>query len=93
MKPRFRDVLADLSTKSEHPVTCVIADGIMSFAIDIAKELGISAMTFWPCSSCHLWSFLCLPKLIEEGQLPVGGEGKCVTLTYVNFLYIDLQQV
>lgn len=92
MKPRFRDLLAEyLSTKSEHPVTCVIADGIMSFAIDIAKELGISAMTFWPCSSCHLWSFLCLPKLIEEGQLPVGGEG-CVTLTYVNFLIYEVTQ-
>jgi hypothetical protein len=41
-KPRFRDLLADLSTKSERLVTCVIADGIMSFAIDIAKEFGIN---------------------------------------------------
>ncbi|XP_062168196.1 7-deoxyloganetic acid glucosyltransferase-like isoform X2 [Alnus glutinosa] len=70
-KPKFRDLLADLSTKSERPVTCVIADGIMSFAIDIAKELGIQAMTFWAFSPCCLWSFLCLPELIEEGQLPV----------------------
>jgi hypothetical protein len=46
-KPRFHDLLADLSTKSERPVTCVIADGLMSFAVDIAKELGVREMTFW----------------------------------------------
>ncbi|XP_059428677.1 7-deoxyloganetic acid glucosyltransferase-like [Corylus avellana] len=73
-KLRFRDLLAHLSTKSERPVTCVIADGIMSFAIDIAKELGVRVMTFWALSPCSLWSFFCLPKLIEEGQIPVGGE-------------------
>jgi hypothetical protein len=88
-KLRFRYLLADLTTNSERPVTCVIADGIMSFAIDIAKELGVRVMTFWAFSPCSLWSFLCLPKLIiEEGQLPVGGEGKCVTLTHLNFLHI-----
>ncbi|XP_059428672.1 7-deoxyloganetic acid glucosyltransferase-like [Corylus avellana] len=73
-KLRFRDLLADLSTKSERPVTCVIADSIMSFAIDIAKELGVRVMTFWALSPCSLWSFLCFPKLIEEGQLPVGDD-------------------
>ncbi|KAE8099292.1 hypothetical protein FH972_017285 [Carpinus fangiana] len=73
-KPRFHDLLADLSTKSERPVTCVIADGFMSFVVDIAKELGVREMTFWAFSPCCLWTFLNLPKLIEEGQLPVGGE-------------------
>ncbi|XP_059428673.1 7-deoxyloganetic acid glucosyltransferase-like [Corylus avellana] len=73
-KPRFRDLLAELSTKSERPVTCVIADGIMSFAVDIAKELGVRVITFWAFSPCCLWPFLCLPKLIEEGQLPVGDD-------------------
>ncbi|GLT54695.1 hypothetical protein SLA2020_278750 [Shorea laevis] len=74
MKPRFRDLLAELTTNSDRPVTCVIADGIMSFAIDIAKELGVRVMTFWAFSPCCLLFFLCLPKLNEDGQLPVGGE-------------------
>lgn len=86
-KLRFRDLLADLTTNSDRPVTCVIADGIMSYAIDIAKELGVRVMTFWAFSSCCLLSLLCLPKLIEDGQLPVGGEGKFVTLTDI-YIYI-----
>jgi hypothetical protein len=45
-KPLSRELLGELSRKSERLVTCVIADGIMSFAIDFAKELGIRTIAF-----------------------------------------------
>ena len=77
-KPLFRELLGELSRKSERPVTCVIADGIMSFAIDFAKELGIRTIAFRVFSTACLWSFFCLPKLIEEGYVPVGGECRLI---------------
>ncbi|KAJ0028157.1 hypothetical protein Pint_35283 [Pistacia integerrima] len=44
--------------------TCVIADGNMCFAIDVAEEFEIPSITF----RTHL------SKLVEEGEVPFGGE-------------------
>ncbi|KAJ0028159.1 hypothetical protein Pint_35281 [Pistacia integerrima] len=44
--------------------TCVIADGNMCFAIDVAEEFEIPTLTF----RTHL------SKLVEEGEVPFGGE-------------------
>jgi hypothetical protein len=52
----------------------------MSFAIDAAKELGIRVIAFRTFSACCLWSYFCLPNLVQEGQLPVNGECKCTRL-------------
>ncbi|KAE8099294.1 hypothetical protein FH972_017286 [Carpinus fangiana] len=73
-KPLFRQLLADSIKNSVSPVTCVIADGGMPFAIDVAKELGIRVIAFRTFSACCLWSYFCLPNLIQEGQLPVNDE-------------------
>ncbi|XWS67160.1 hypothetical protein CRYUN_Cryun05aG0263300 [Craigia yunnanensis] len=73
-KPLFRDLLISLSHKSDiPPVRCIIADGIMSFAIDVAEELKIKVIIFRTISSCCLWSYLCVPRLIEQGELPLSG--------------------
>ncbi|XP_059462891.1 7-deoxyloganetic acid glucosyltransferase-like isoform X2 [Corylus avellana] len=83
-KPLFRQLLADSTRNSVCPaVTCVIADGIMSFAIDVAKELGIHVIAFRTFSACCLWSYFCLPKLIQEGQLPVNDEDMDLTVAGV----------
>ncbi|KAK4487855.1 hypothetical protein RD792_003591 [Penstemon davidsonii] len=55
---------------SESPLTCIIADGIFTFAVDIAKEIGVPLLYFDTISPCGLWTYLCLPKLIELGELP-----------------------
>lgn len=75
MKPLFRELLVNFSRRSlELPITCIIEDVASSFAIDFAKELGIPIFMFQVFGTASLWSFFCLPKLVEEGQLPVEGE-------------------
>ncbi|KAK1316069.1 UDP-glycosyltransferase 85A5 [Acorus calamus] len=59
---------------SPPPVTCAVTDGIMSFLIDLAEELVIPVFCFRAISACCLWSFLCLPRLIEDGVLPFHDE-------------------
>ncbi|KAL1545567.1 7-deoxyloganetic acid glucosyltransferase [Salvia divinorum] len=66
-KPIFKDLIASMS----HAPTCVIADGIMSFAIDVAVELGIPAIAFRTYSATSTWTYFHLEKLIEEGVIPV----------------------
>ncbi|XP_030531872.1 7-deoxyloganetic acid glucosyltransferase-like [Rhodamnia argentea] len=68
MKARLREFL--LSESAEPPLTCVIADGIMSIGIDVAEELGVLAISFRTFSACCLWTFFCVPTFIHEGKLP-----------------------
>ncbi|PKI43416.1 hypothetical protein CRG98_036173 [Punica granatum] len=68
MKANLREFL--LLRKVELPVTCVIADGHMSIGIEVAEELGIHAMSSLAYGAFSLWTYFCLPKLIDEGKIP-----------------------
>ncbi|KAK6135857.1 hypothetical protein DH2020_030404 [Rehmannia glutinosa] len=70
--PIFREMVGCgvCGPDSENPVTCIIADGIFTFATDIATEIGVPLLYFDTISPCALWTYLCLPKLIEAGELP-----------------------
>ncbi|KAG8376970.1 hypothetical protein BUALT_Bualt09G0119700 [Buddleja alternifolia] len=70
-KPIFKNLIASMS----HAPSCIISDGIMSFAIDVAEELGIPAITFRTYSATCTWTYFHLHKLIQEGEIPVLIEG------------------
>lgn len=46
------------------PVTCIIADGIMSFAIDIAEEFHIPVITFRTYNATSTWVYFHLHQLL-----------------------------
>lgn len=75
-KPLLKEMLTygKLSFKSSKPVTCMIADGFYSFAVDVAKGAGIPLLYFDTISPCALWTFFCLPRLIELGEVPFKGK-------------------
>ena len=53
------------------PVTCVVADGIMLFAIDIAEELGVPVLAFRTASANSFSAYLAVPRLLELGETPL----------------------
>ncbi|KAF2922860.1 myricetin 3-O-rhamnoside 1,2-glucosyltransferase UGT709G2 [Oryza sativa Japonica Group] len=57
------------------PVTCVVADGIMPLAIDIAEEIGVPALGFRTVSACSFLAYLSIPRLFELGELPFPAGG------------------
>ncbi|XP_037458887.1 myricetin 3-O-rhamnoside 1,2-glucosyltransferase UGT709G2-like isoform X1 [Triticum dicoccoides] len=59
-----------LLLSADAPVTCVVADGTMPFAIDVAEELGIPALAFATHSACSYLALLSMPKLVELGETP-----------------------
>ncbi|KAL6327333.1 hypothetical protein AAG906_018786 [Vitis piasezkii] len=76
--PRTGERLMDLDFKGQGsdtlpPVNCIIADGIMSFTIDIANEVGIPIISFRTISACSFWAYFSALKLIESGELPLKG--------------------
>ncbi|KAG8100065.1 hypothetical protein GUJ93_ZPchr0013g35608 [Zizania palustris] len=52
------------------PVTSVVADGLLTFAIDIAEELGVPALAFRTASACSFLTYLSVPRLVELGEMP-----------------------
>ncbi|CAN6168120.1 unnamed protein product [Urochloa humidicola] len=74
----YRDLLASLrrggagaaADDGFPPVTCVVADGIMPFAWDIAEELGVPAIAYRTVSACSVLAYLSVPRLLDLGELP-----------------------
>ncbi|XP_057981757.1 7-deoxyloganetic acid glucosyltransferase-like isoform X2 [Malania oleifera] len=62
-----------LSSDGRRPVTCIIADGVLACAVDVAKDLGISLIFYRAISACFFWAAFCIPQLIEAGELPFTG--------------------
>ncbi|XP_057804600.1 7-deoxyloganetic acid glucosyltransferase-like [Salvia miltiorrhiza] len=58
------------STDAGKQVSCIIADGLLTFATDIAAEIGIPLLYFDTISPSAIWTYMCLPKLIQAGELP-----------------------
>ncbi|EHA8588263.1 7-deoxyloganetin glucosyltransferase [Cocos nucifera] len=68
--PHFRRLLSMLDGP---PLTCIISDGVMTFTLDAAKELGIPEVLFWTTSACGFMSYLHYRHLMERGLVPLKG--------------------
>ena len=70
----FKELVLKLNSSSEVPlVTCIISDGVMSFAIKVGEELGIPEVQFWTASACGFMAYLNFSELVKRGILPFKG--------------------
>ena len=65
--------LNDTSSSNVPPVTCMVADGCMSFSLDAAEKFGIPIALFWTPSSCGVLSYMHYRHLVERGLIPLKG--------------------
>ncbi|KAL3728723.1 hypothetical protein ACJRO7_033327 [Eucalyptus globulus] len=71
----FKELLARIkSDKVVPPVTCVISDGVMSFASKAARELGVPEVQFWTASACGFMGYLQYRELVKRGIVPFKDE-------------------
>ena len=67
----FLELLAKLNSSPETPpVTCIVSDGGMSFAIEAAEVLGIPEVQFWTASACSFMGYLHFSELIKRRIIP-----------------------
>ena len=67
----FKELLAKLNSSSDvPPVSCVVSDGVMSFAIKAAEDMGIPEVQFWTASACSFIGYLHYRELIKRGIVP-----------------------
>ncbi|MCD7465905.1 hypothetical protein HAX54_002119 [Datura stramonium] len=70
----FRDLLAKLNdtyTSNVPPVSCVVSDGVMSFTLAAAQELGVPEVLFWTTSACGFLGYMHYSTVIEKGYAPL----------------------
>ncbi|KAK9692025.1 hypothetical protein RND81_09G236100 [Saponaria officinalis] len=78
-KPVLEEMLcgyADTSVESSSSsgVMCLVADGWLSFAYDVANEAGVPVISFRCPSACCVWGYFCTPRLVEAGEVPFQDE-------------------
>ena len=66
--PHLRSLLAGLDG-----VTCVVADNLMSFSVDAAREMGVPCALFWTASACGYMGYRNFRLLIDRGIIPFKG--------------------
>ncbi|KAL2521657.1 Glycosyltransferase [Forsythia ovata] len=67
----FKALLSRLNSLPDAPpVTCIISDGVMSFAIRAAEDMGIPEVQFWTASACSFIGYLHYRELLKRGICP-----------------------
>ncbi|RZB69525.1 7-deoxyloganetin glucosyltransferase-like [Glycine soja] len=70
--PHFRNLLSKLNDSPDVPsVSCVVSDGIMSFTLDAAQELGVPNVLFWTTSACGFMCYVQYQQLVERDLTPL----------------------
>ncbi|KAM5575651.1 hypothetical protein ABKV19_014553 [Rosa sericea] len=81
--PYFRELLSKLnSTPNIPPVSCIVSDGVMSFTVEAAQELGLPEVLFWTTSACGFMAYMQYQNLIDEGLIPLK-DASCLTNGYL----------
>ncbi|KAJ4767639.1 UDP-Glycosyltransferase superfamily protein [Rhynchospora pubera] len=58
------------------PVSFIVSDGIMSFTLDAAQEMGLKEIILWCTSACGYCGFLHYKELIQRGIVPLKDEAQ-----------------
>ncbi|KAL6883750.1 hypothetical protein ACP4OV_011164 [Aristida adscensionis] len=66
------------------PVTCVIADGVMSFAYDAAREIGVPVAALWTASACGFMGYRHYRQLVDWGLVPFKDDAQLADAAYLD---------
>ncbi|KAL0438917.1 UNVERIFIED_CONTAM: 7-deoxyloganetin glucosyltransferase [Sesamum latifolium] len=91
----FRDLLGklnDTGSSDVPPVSCIVSDGVMSFTVEAAEELGIPEILFWTTSACGFFAYTQYEKLIEKGYSPLG-DASFLTNGYLDTIIDEIRSM
>ncbi|CAN6887126.1 unnamed protein product [Brassica oleracea] len=71
----FKELLHRINARDDvPPVSCILADGMMSFTLDAAEELGVPCVIFWTTSACGFLAYLFYHLCVGKGLCPLKDE-------------------
>ncbi|XP_078429667.1 7-deoxyloganetin glucosyltransferase-like [Wolffia australiana] len=80
----FSELLSSLNRSSKvPPVSCIVSDGVMSFTLDAAEEIGVPEVLFWTTSACGFMAYLHFKELVRREIIPLK-DLSCLTNGYLD---------
>ncbi|CAA2972634.1 UDP-glycosyltransferase 83A1-like [Olea europaea subsp. europaea] len=73
MPGKLEDLIQKINETDRDKITCVIADCIMGWALELAKKLGIKTVAFFPAAAAVFNLLANCPKLIDDGIIDSDG--------------------
>ncbi|KAL1322795.1 hypothetical protein HN51_067795 [Arachis hypogaea] len=75
MPKKLEMLIEDINKKCEsNKITCLVADETFGWALEVAKNMGIKAVAFWPASASILALQFNIQKLLDDGLIDNDGE-------------------
>ncbi|KAK6129168.1 hypothetical protein DH2020_037100 [Rehmannia glutinosa] len=74
MPGELESLIEKINTKEgDDKITCVIADGLLGWAVEVAAKIGVKKASFWPAAALTVISLLNIPKLVSDGIVDSNG--------------------
>ncbi|KAH6773250.1 UDP-glucosyl transferase 85A2 [Perilla frutescens var. frutescens] len=75
--PPFLNLINTLNESPDCPsVTCIVSDGVTSFTLDAADQLGIPEVVFFTTSACGFMAYCQYAQLVHRGLFPLIDESQ-----------------
>ena len=73
MTGHFKDLIEKINESNDEHISCVITDGMIVPALEVAEKMGIKMAVLWPAGPATLAIILSIPKLIQDGIIDARG--------------------
>nr|POE90541.1 udp-glycosyltransferase 83a1 [Quercus suber] len=73
MPGHFKDLVEKINQFDDEHIICVITDGMVVPALEVAEKMGIKSAILCPAGPATLAFILSIPKLIEDGIIDTQG--------------------
>ncbi|QHN83716.1 UDP-glycosyltransferase [Arachis hypogaea] len=73
MPSMLERLIEDVRLNDGVTINCIVYDGIMGWASEVAKKMGINGALFWPASAALFALQYNIPKLIHDGIIDSQG--------------------
>ena len=73
MPGHFKDLIEKINESDDERISCVITDGMVVPALEVAEKMGIKRAVLWPAGPATLAFILSIPKLIQDGIIDTQG--------------------
>ncbi|CAK9162986.1 unnamed protein product [Ilex paraguariensis] len=67
MPGKLQELIEKINESDDDEIACLIADGSMGWALEVADKMGIKRAIFWTAAAAQLALVLSIPKLIDDG--------------------------
>ncbi|KAG6513390.1 UDP-glycosyltransferase 83A1-like [Zingiber officinale] len=71
--PQCLEELIEKSNEAEDPMTCMLVDDNMGWALEVGRKKGLRSAAFWPAAAQLLATLMSIPELISRGV--IDGDG------------------